>query len=52
MAKGEKISRALGSLSEGLVRQADIGGVMYKEAATKEAARKDVGSSDKDSRAN
>lgn len=40
MAKGEKISRALGSLSEGLVRQADIGGVMYKEAATKEAARK------------
>ena len=40
MAKGEKISRALESLSEGLVRQADIGGVMYKEAATKEAARK------------
>ena len=28
------------AVSEGLIRQADIGGLMYKQAASVEAARK------------
>lgn len=40
MARGEKSSAFLDAISEGFIRQADIGGVMYKDAAAKEAARK------------
>lgn len=40
MARGEKLSASLEALAEGFIRQADIGGVMYKDASSKEAARK------------